>query len=74
MILQLSIKNFALIENAEIDFYRGFNVLYGETGSGKSILIDAIDYVLGGKFNKDIIRTGEDKAYVESVFTLDNKK
>lgn len=72
MILQLSIKNFALIENAEIDFHKGFNVLYGETGSGKSILIDAIDYVLGGKFNKDIIRTGESKAYVEAVFTIDN--
>ena len=74
MILQLSIKNFALIENEEVDFSNGFNVLYGETGAGKSILIDAIDFVVGGRFGKDIIRTGENKAYVEAVFALIREK
>ncbi|MDD6771874.1 DNA repair protein RecN [Inconstantimicrobium porci] len=74
MILQLSIKNFALIENEEVDFSNGFNVLYGETGAGKSILIDAIDFVVGGRFGKDIIRTGENKAYVEAVFALNREK
>lgn len=74
MILQLSIRNFALIEKAEVDFNNGFNVIYGETGSGKSILIDAINFVVGGRFNKDIIRTGEDKAYVEATFVLDKNK
>lgn len=74
MLLQLNISNFALIENLSISFERGFNVLSGETGAGKSILIDAINYVLGGKFNKDFIRTGEDKTYVEAVFTLENIK
>lgn len=74
MLLQLNISNFALIENLSISFDRGFNVLSGETGAGKSILIDAINYVLGGKFNKDFIRTGENKTYVEAVFTLENVK
>jgi DNA repair protein RecN (Recombination protein N) len=74
MLLQLNISNFALIENLTINFEKGFNVLTGETGAGKSILIDAISYVLGGKFSKDLIRTGEEKTYVEAVFTMENGK
>ncbi|KAJ51469.1 DNA repair protein RecN (Recombination protein N) [Clostridium tetanomorphum] len=74
MLLQLNIKNFALIEDLSISFENGFNVLSGETGAGKSILIDAINYVLGGKFNKDLIRTGTDKTFVEAIFTLQNEK
>lgn len=74
MLLQLNIKNFALIEELSISFDNGFNVLSGETGAGKSILIDAINYVLGGKFNRDFIRTGEDKTFVEAIFTLENEK
>lgn len=74
MLLQLNIKNFALIENLSITFDKGFNVFTGETGAGKSILIDAINYVLGCKFNKDLIRTGEDRTYVEAIFTLENDR
>ncbi|AKA70185.1 DNA repair protein RecN [Clostridium scatologenes] len=74
MLLQLNIKNFALIENLSISFDDGFNVLSGETGAGKSIIIDAINYVLGSKFNKDLIRTGENKTFVEAIFTLTNCK
>ncbi len=74
MLLQINITNFALIERLSISFDKGFNVLTGETGAGKSILIDAINYVLGGKFSKDLIRTGEEKTYVEAVFTLENNK
>jgi len=74
MLLQLNIKNFALIENLSISFDKGFNVFTGETGAGKSILIDAISYVLGSKFNKDLIRTGENKTCVEAVFTIENEK
>ncbi|CDH91303.1 DNA repair protein [Clostridium botulinum B str. Eklund 17B (NRP)] len=55
-----------------MNFNEGFNILSGETGAGKSILIDAIDYVLGGKFSKSLIRTGEDKTYVEAIFTIEN--
>lgn len=72
MLFQLNIKNFALIENLSISFDKGFNVLSGETGAGKSILIDAINYVLGGKFNKGLIRTGENKTFVEAVFSIEN--
>lgn len=72
MLLQLSIKNFALIENLSINFDEGFNILSGETGAGKSILIDAISYLMGEKFSKDYIRTGEDSNYVEGVFTVES--
>ncbi|GAA0115947.1 DNA repair protein RecN [Clostridium senegalense] len=74
MLLQLNIKNFALIEELSIDFENGFNVLSGETGAGKSILIDAINFVLGGKFNKNLIRVGEEKTVVEAIFTIENER
>lgn len=74
MLLQLNIKNFALIEELTVSFDKGFNVLSGETGAGKSILIDAINFVLGSKFNKDLIRTGENKTFVEAIFTIENPK
>ncbi|MGL5067020.1 MAG: DNA repair protein RecN [Sarcina sp.] len=72
MLLQISIENFALIESVSLDFKDGFNILSGETGAGKSILIDSINYVLGSKFNKDLIRIGADKTFVEGVFSVDN--
>ncbi|KEI14981.1 DNA recombination protein RecN [Clostridium novyi B str. ATCC 27606] len=72
MLLQLNIKNFALIEELTINFEKGFNVLTGETGAGKSILIDTINYVLGGKFNKGLIRTGENRTFVEAIFDIEN--
>ena len=71
MLLQINIKRFALIEELSLNFESGFNILTGETGAGKSILIDAINYVLGSKFNKDLIRTGEKSTYVEAVFSID---
>ncbi|AWZ48274.1 DNA repair protein RecN [Clostridiaceae bacterium 14S0207] len=72
MLLELNVKDFALIEKFSIKFHEGFNVLLGETGSGKSIIIDAINFLLGGKFNKNFIRTGEGKAFVEGIFTIEN--
>ncbi|PJI09947.1 MULTISPECIES: DNA repair protein RecN [Clostridium] len=74
MLLQLNIKNFALIEELTVNFEKGFNVLFGETGAGKSILIDAISYVLGGKSSRNFIRTGEKSTYVEAIFTIENDK
>lgn len=74
MLIGLNIKNFALIQELSVEFSVGFNILSGETGAGKSILIDTIDYVLGGKFSKDLIRYGEEKTFVEAIFTIDNEE
>ena len=69
MLSQLFIKNVAVIESASIDFENGFNVFTGETGAGKSILIDSINAVLGGRTSRDLVRTGTEKAVVSAVFT-----
>ena len=69
MLSLLHIENIAVIERAEISFDRGFHVLTGETGAGKSILIDAISAILGERSYRDMIRTGADKASVRAVFT-----
>ncbi|MBQ6877865.1 MAG: DNA repair protein RecN [Oscillospiraceae bacterium] len=74
MLSQLFIKNVAVIESASIDFENGFNVFTGETGAGKSILIDSINAVLGGRTSRDLVRTGEGKAVVSAVFTNISKK
>lgn len=74
MLLELHIKNFALIDNVDMSFSKGLNVLTGETGAGKSILIDSVNFILGDKQNKDIIRTGQDTAYVEAVFDSQNEE
>ena len=69
MLSLLHIENIAVIESADISFDRGFNVLTGETGAGKSIVIDAISAVLGERAYRDMIRTGSAKASVRAVFT-----
>ena len=69
MLSVLHIENIAVIERSEISFDRGFNVLTGETGAGKSIVIDAISAILGERAYRDMIRTGETKASVRAVFT-----
>ena len=70
MLQVLKVFNFALIEQAEIEFSKGFNVLTGETGAGKSIVIDALSVVLGGRSSVDMIRSGSDQFRVEAVFDL----
>lgn len=69
MLETLNIKNFAIIENTSLSFNLGFNVLIGQTGAGKSIVINALNFVLGDKPNKDNIRTGENEMYVKAVFS-----
>jgi len=70
MLLYLRIENFALIDHLELDFGAGLNVLTGETGAGKSIILDAIDAVLGGKVSSRVIRTGTNRAMVEATFSV----
>ena len=72
MLLELSIKNFAIIEDLKIEFTSGLNLLTGETGSGKSIIIEALGIILGGRSTKDLIRTGEDKAVLQALFYIEN--
>lgn len=73
MLIRLHVKNFALIDDLELMFDEGFTILTGETGAGKSILIDAISFVLGEKFNKEFIRTGAKSTQVEAVFKVENE-
>lgn len=70
MLESLTVKNLALIEYAEIDFKKGLNILSGETGAGKSIIIGSINIALGGKIPKGIIRHNADSAYIELVFSI----
>jgi DNA repair protein RecN (Recombination protein N) len=70
MLRRLAIANFAIIERAEIDVEPGFNVLTGETGAGKSILIDAVEVALGGRASTDYVRSGSEGASVEVTFDL----
>ncbi len=68
MIRYLAIRNLAVIESVAVDFEQSFNILTGETGAGKSILVEAVGLLLGGRATQDLIRTGEDIATVEAVF------
>ncbi len=70
MLTDLFIKNFAIIDNLHVSFREGLNVLTGETGAGKSIIIDAVNLVLGGRASADLVRTGEEEATVEAIFDL----
>ena len=70
MLSELHVKNLALIEKADIEFGEGLNILTGETGAGKSIIIGSVTMALGGKVPKDIIRRGTEYAYVELLFTV----
>ncbi|MDJ0688317.1 MAG: DNA repair protein RecN [Xenococcaceae cyanobacterium MO_188.B32] len=72
MLVALRINNFALVDRLELDFDRGLNVLTGETGAGKSIILDAIDVTLGGKVNTRMIRGGSERAIIEATFQLNS--
>ncbi len=70
MLTELRIRNFAIIEEIGLDFAEGFTVFTGETGAGKSILVDAVDLLVGGRASADLIRAGADEAEVSGVFSL----
>lgn len=72
MIVELNINNFAIIDKVKINFEKGFNVLTGETGAGKSIIIEGISMILGQRANRSLIRSGKDKAIIEGVFYLED--
>ena len=70
MLLELSIRNFAIISSLNVSFHKGLNVLTGETGAGKSIVIDAISLLIGGRASADYVRHGENKAEIEGLFDM----
>lgn len=71
MLSKLTVKNVALIESAEIKFWEGLNVLSGETGAGKSVILDSVNFVLGAKADKSMIRYGETECLVKAEFNVD---
>ena len=74
MINHISIKNFAIIENTEVDFEAGLNIITGETGAGKSIVIEAVSLALGSRADTSSVRTGADKAVVQLLGELDGEE
>lgn len=74
MLLEISIKNFAIIEEISLNFEQGMTVLTGETGAGKSIIIDAMNMMLGSRATTDVIRHGASKAEIEGLFSLENSR
>ena len=70
MLVELTIKNIALIESLRLEFAQGFNVLTGETGAGKSIVVDSVNLALGGRADRDMIRTGAEKGMVQALFDV----
>lgn len=73
MLEELRITNFAIIDKLVVEFNKGFNVITGETGAGKSIVVDAVELLLGNKADKSYVRAGTDKAIVEGIFALDER-
>lgn len=74
MLLEISIKNFAIIEAISLNFEKGMTVLTGETGAGKSIIIDAMNMMLGARATTDVIRHGTSKAEIEGLFSVENNR
>jgi len=73
MLLELAVENYAVIDRLRVRFHSGLNLLTGETGSGKSIVVDALGLLLGGRASSDVIRTGTSKARVSGLFEIDDK-
>lgn len=74
MLLELHVRNLALIERADVEFGEGLNILTGETGSGKSIFMGSVNMALGGKVPRDMVRKGAEYAYIELIFSVDEEK
>lgn len=72
MIVELNVKDFAIVKNINLKFHKGLNVLTGETGTGKSIILEALNMLIGQRASKDMIKKGKDKAYIEGLFFYDN--
>src|SRR5512136_2355687 len=74
MLLELRIKNFAIIDELNLSFSRGFNILTGETGAGKSIILNAVQLLLGDRASEELIRSSEEEAIVEALFDISDNR
>ena len=74
MLQYLHVKNLALIDEIEVEFGRGLNILTGETGAGKSIILGSVNLALGGRYTKDILRQGARYGLVELTFSVENER
>ncbi len=70
MLLELTLRNFAIIDELSVSFGEGLNVLTGETGAGKSIIVDAINLILGEKASAEIVKSDKDEAQIEALFDI----
>src|SRR5436190_22313435 len=68
MLRFLSVRHLAIIEELEVEFEPGLNIITGETGAGKSVLVEAIDVLVGGRASADLVRTGESSAVIQAIF------
>src|SRR5260370_8056753 len=68
MLVELAVENYAVIEKVRVRFHRGLNLLTGETGSGKSIVVDALGLLLGGRASAEMVRTGAERARISGIF------
>ena len=73
MLKELNLKNYAIIESLSLNFTKGLNIITGETGTGKSIIVDAVNIILGDRVNSDIIKSGTGEAVIEAVFDLQGR-
>ena len=73
MLLELSVENYAVVEKVRVRFHRGLNLLTGETGSGKSIVVDALALLLGGRAAAEMVRSGAQRARISGIFEVDGQ-
>src|SRR5258707_1212578 len=74
MLTCLNISNIALIDELTVEFDRDLNLLTGETGSGKSIIVDALGVLIGGRFTSDLLKAGRDRGFIEGLFSIERNK
>ena len=74
MLQELRIKNFAIIDELNLSFSKGFNILTGETGTGKSIILNAVYLLLGDKASEELVRSSEEEASVEALFDISSNR
>ena len=71
MLLELTVENYAVVEKVRVRFHRGLNLLTGETGSGKSIVVDALALLLGGRASAEMVRSGAERARIAGIFEME---